>query len=52
MTRIFLHGLESSSKGAKASFLRVLFPDMLIPDFKGNLAARMVALEAILDGRK
>ena len=52
MTRIFLHGLESSSKGAKASFLRALFPDMLIPDFKGNLAARMVTLEAILDGRK
>ena len=52
MTRIFLHGLESSSKGAKASFLRLLFPDMLIPDFKGNLSERMASLQTILAGRK
>ncbi len=52
MTRIFLHGLESSSRGAKASFLRVLFPDMLIPDFKGTLSVRMVSLESILTGKE
>lgn len=52
MTRIFLHGLESSSNGAKASFLRDLFPDMLTPDFKGNLSARMASLETILAGRE
>ena len=52
MTRIFLHGLESSSKGAKASFLRDLFPDMLTPDFKGDLSARMVSLETILAGKE
>ena len=52
MMRIFLHGLESSSKGAKASFLRLLFPDMLIPDFKGNLSERMASLQTILAGRK
>jgi len=52
MTRIFLHGLESSSKGSKASFLRALFPDMLIPDFKGSLSERMATLEAILAGRE
>jgi pimeloyl-ACP methyl ester carboxylesterase len=50
MTRIFLHGLESSSKGAKSSFLRTLFPDMLIPDFKGSLSERMASLEVILTG--
>ena len=50
MTRIFLHGLESSSKGAKSSFLRILFPDMLIPDFKGSLSERMASLEVILAG--
>ena len=50
MTRIFLHGLESSSKGAKSSFLRTLFPDMLIPDFKGSLSERMAYLEVILAG--
>ena len=52
MTRIFLHGLESSSKGAKASFLKDLFPDMLTPDFKGNLSVRMGSLETILAGRE
>ena len=50
MTKIFLHGLESSSKGAKSSFLRALFPDMLIPDFKGSLSERMASLEVILAG--
>ena len=52
MTRIFLHGLESSSKGSKASFLRTLFPDMLIPDFNGNLSERMVLLKSILAGKE
>ena len=48
MTRIFLHGLESSSRGAKASFLRDHFPDMIIPDFSGNLSERMKSLNIIL----
>ena len=50
--KIFLHGLESSSKGAKATFLRDLYPDMEIPDFKGVLSERMVSLRAILAGQK
>ncbi len=50
--KIFLHGLESSSKGAKATFLRDLFPDIYIPDFKGSLTERMASLNAILAGRK
>ena len=50
--KIFLHGLESSSKGTKATFLRTLYPDMEIPDFRGSLAERMEALGAILAGRK
>jgi pimeloyl-ACP methyl ester carboxylesterase len=49
---IFLHGLESSSQGAKATFLRSLYPDMEIPDFKGSLAERMAALHNILAGQK
>ncbi len=52
MTRIFLHGLESSSKGSKATYLRGIFSDMLIPDFKGKLSERMFSLEAILAGKK
>ncbi|KPK26964.1 MAG: hypothetical protein AMJ61_07170 [Desulfobacterales bacterium SG8_35_2] len=49
---IFLHGLESSSRGAKASFLRGLYPDMVIPDFKGSLAERMASLRGILAGQQ
>lgn len=50
--KIFLHGLESSSKGAKAAFLRRMYPDMEIPDFSGSLSARMVLLHEILAGQK
>ena len=50
--KIFLHGLESSSRGAKAVFLKDLYPDMVIPDFKGSLAERMASLHAILAGQK
>jgi pimeloyl-ACP methyl ester carboxylesterase len=49
---IFLHGLESSSRGAKATFLRDLFPDMLIPDFVGSLSERMAVLHSVLAGQK
>ena len=49
---IFLHGLESSSRGAKGSFLRDLYPEMVIPDFTGNLLARMQSLNQILAGQK
>jgi alpha-beta hydrolase superfamily lysophospholipase len=50
--KIFLHGLESSSKGAKATFLRDCYPDMIIPDFSGSLSERMVSLHDILAGQK
>ena len=52
MIRIFLHGLESSSRGTKATFLRDQFPDMIIPDFRGILSERMKSLNSILRGRK
>lgn len=50
--KIFLHGLESSSRGAKATFLRGLYPEMVIPDFSGNLSERMTTLHDILAGQK
>ena len=50
--KIFLHGLESSSRGAKATFLRQLFPDIFIPDFRGSLSERMAALHTVLAGQK
>jgi pimeloyl-ACP methyl ester carboxylesterase len=52
LMKIFLHGLESSSKGSKASFLRNLYPEMEIPDFAGTLLERMSKLNIILAGHK
>ena len=48
---IFIHGLEGTSQGSKATLLRSLFPGMLIPDFQGSLLERMQTLDKIL-GRK
>ena len=50
--RIFLHGLESSSRGAKASFLRNAYPDIVAPDFRGSLAVRLAAMRNILAGQE
>ncbi|MGW8161882.1 MAG: YqiA/YcfP family alpha/beta fold hydrolase [Desulfobulbales bacterium] len=50
--KIFLHGLESSGRGAKATFLRQLYPDMKTPDFKGTLLERMATLRAVLAGHR
>jgi pimeloyl-ACP methyl ester carboxylesterase len=48
---IFLHGLESSSQGIKATLLRGLFPHIVTPDFSGSLDERMSQLRAILGGK-
>jgi pimeloyl-ACP methyl ester carboxylesterase len=46
---IFIHGSSGSkSQTYKAVLLRGLFPDMLTPDFDGDLSERMAQLEAIL----
>ena len=50
MTQIFLHGLDSSSKGTKARFFKEKFPDMIIPDFDGSLEFRLQNLDAICSG--
>jgi len=49
MTVIFLHGLDSSSKGRKGRFFSAHFPDMLVPDFSGDLQSRMTQLNSILN---
>jgi pimeloyl-ACP methyl ester carboxylesterase len=49
--KIFLHGLESSSKGTKACFLGERYPEMKIPDFTGTLSERMEFLYDILSGQ-
>jgi len=52
MATIFLHGLESSSNGTKATWFRAHFPDMLIPDFTGGLDNRLHQLESVLSGKE
>jgi pimeloyl-ACP methyl ester carboxylesterase len=49
--KIFLHGLESSSKGMKDVYLGDHYPEMKIPDFTGTLSERMKFLYAILAGQ-
>jgi len=49
--RLFIHCLEGSSQGFKASYLRQVFSDILTPDFSGGLEERMAQLTALI-GRK
>ena len=46
--KVFIHGWESSNQGTKSIFFRERYPDMLIPNFSGNLQQRMEKLEGIL----
>jgi pimeloyl-ACP methyl ester carboxylesterase len=50
--RVFIHGLESSSRGTKGVYFREKFPDMLIEDYTGLLEKRMAKLRGLLAGRK
>ena len=51
MTIIFIHGLDSSSQGTKATWFRRHFPAILLPDFNGSLAQRLKKLQAIAADR-
>lgn len=50
-TRVFIHGLDSSSQGTKGRFFRALYPGMIIEDFSGSLHQRMERLETLLAGK-
>jgi pimeloyl-ACP methyl ester carboxylesterase len=50
VTRVFIHGLESSSQGTKGVFFRERYPDMIIEDFSGPLGERMKKLNLLLEG--
>ncbi len=52
MTRVFIHGLESSSQGTKGVYFRERYPDMIIEDFGGPLEERMEKLDGLLAGRQ
>lgn len=45
---LFIHGLGGSSQGVKSTFLREIFPEIIIPDFVGTLDERMDQLDKIL----
>ncbi len=51
-TRVFIHGLESTSRGTKGVFFREHYPDMIIEDFFGSFSQRMEKLEGLLAGKK
>jgi pimeloyl-ACP methyl ester carboxylesterase len=48
ITRVFIHGLDSSSRGPKGTFFREQYPGMIIEDFTGPLEQRMAQLEQSL----
>ena len=49
---IFIHGQESSSGGTKGFFFKELLPEMIIPDFTGDVSARMLKLNEILKDKR
>ncbi len=51
-TRVFIHGLESSSMGTKGVYFREKFPDMIIEDFSGPFEKRMDELSHLLFAKK
>lgn len=51
ITRIFIHGLDSSSQGTKGSYFRERYPEMLVGDYPGSLEERMAKLENELSGK-
>jgi len=50
-TRVFIHGLESSSRGTKGTFFRQRYPEMIIEDYSGFFPERMEKLEGLLAGK-
>lgn len=52
MTRVFIHGLESSSRGTKGMYFSKHFPDMIVEDYTGTLTQRMEKLEKDLQEKK
>jgi len=52
VTRVFIHGLESSSRGTKGVYFGEMYPDMIIEDYPGTFEERMIKLNDILAGKK
>ena len=52
VTKLFIHGLESSSQGTKSVFFKERYPNMIVEDFRGSLEERMKKLNRILLDKK
>ncbi|MEA3470772.1 MAG: alpha/beta fold hydrolase [Thermodesulfobacteriota bacterium] len=52
ITRVFIHGLESSSGGTKGTYFRKRYPDMIVKDYFGTLDERMNKLNDTLTDKK
>ena len=52
MTKVFIHGLESSSRGTKALFFKERYPEMIVSDFEGDLNKRMTTLTTIVGNQQ
>jgi predicted esterase len=50
-TMVFIHGLESSSRGTKGAFFRKKYPEMIIEDFSGSFEKRMNRLQNLLHNK-
>jgi predicted alpha/beta hydrolase family esterase len=50
-TLVFIHGLESTAQGTKGQFFHQNFPQMLIENYTGDFAARMIKLSYLLNGK-
>jgi len=48
---IFIYGLESGNQGTKAKYFKKHFPDMLTPNFTGDIEERMDKLINLLSGK-
>ena len=48
---IFIHGKESSGQGTKGLFFKDLLPEMIIPNFAGDIPKRMSKLNRILQDK-
>jgi pimeloyl-ACP methyl ester carboxylesterase len=50
IARVFIHGLDSSSRGTKGNYFRARYPGMFVEDYSGPLDERMAQLEKGLSG--
>lgn len=50
-TTLFLHGLDSSSRGTKGRYFADHFPAVIRPDFQGDLNQRLLQLDAVCAGQ-